>query len=314
MYDDLEYAQGEKAAALVPKLEAVTTVPRLQIEKFMKLRTARSVERLTAILSELGNATPAADVRSQSSSCRSHSRRYDGPATHRPENRSATADNEEYWGNRLYLHQKNTTHSWKSTYAQFLGESAAQAAEEVPSCSSSSQIQRTTIGSGAFDKVWRPDQKEKLNQWKVNTKDDNIRFLADVCRGIFSQHERDCGHRTTHRNMFQQHSTFAKRVEKDRNLSKIPIGAIYETDSWEMEATMKRDKEQRQGLQRIRGKQDMMLRHRSNPLRPIKLSFNHKSKLTDKYKESEQVSSVLSYLPSKVDKSEYRLRFVGHST
>lgn len=286
-YDDMEYQQGPRAEALVSKLESVISVPRKQIEKYMKLRSERSVDKLTDIMQEYRSVQQGGNR---------------GPALE-----SEQADSTKPDASALENIRKVRGMAWQSTYASFHNSLGRR--------SKSAGAGRQAVGSGAFDKVWRNGEKPQLDQWKETTTDDKIRQLADTCRGIYSLEEQEKGSASEYRKKYGWRSAFTPRVTRDRNRSEVPIGSIYSTDPWELEASAVREKEAKDALLRVHASQNVMKKYKSHPKQTMQLTFIDKTKM-NRYKESAEVTGCLCPR-SRADlgtiRSEYRGQYIAHN-
>lgn len=292
-YDDMEYSEGSRAEAIVAKLEPLLSAPRKQIEKYMKFRSKRDVDNLTDILQEYNNVAtgdhrrPAAESQAGG----------DGATTVADSEAAAQAANV----------RKLQSMAWKSTYASF----------HTPSNrSASAGFSTKAAGSGAFDKIWRNSEKSQLDRWKENTTEDKVRQLADACRGIYSLEEHEAGPRSEYRKRFGRAAHYCTpRVTRDRNRSEVPIGSIYSTDPWELEASAERDKEARDALKGAVENQNLMMNYKKHPKKTMQLAFVDKYK-ANKYKEATEVTGCFVNQTSagaRTGRSEYRTKYIAHA-
>lgn len=293
-YDDMEYQQGPRAEALVSTLETLISSPRKQIEKYMKLRSKRSVDKLTDILQEYKSVKPGDD-------------RAAGPEPKKSGGEGASTSGSDAAAKLASIHKLKGL-AWKSTYQSFHSDAINE--------SQSARTRRKAVGSGAFDKVWRNGEKPQLDLWKESTTDDNIRQLADTCRGIYSLEEQEDGPRSEYRKRFGRSShSFTPRIVRDRNRSEVPIGSIYSTDPWELEASAVREKEAKDALLGAAKTQDMMMKYKLYPKKSMALTWIDRSKM-GKYREGSEVNGCLqiqSRAQMGVIRSEYRARYIAHA-
>jgi hypothetical protein len=293
-YDDMEYQQGPRAEALVSSLEPLLSAPRKQIEKYMKLRSKRSVDKLTDIMQEYSNVA--------------HGDYHGSELDSQAGGEMATFGDGTDAATQLANVRKERGLAWKSTYTSFHSTNYNR--------SKSAGGAKKSVGSGAFDKVWRNGEKPQLERWKEATTDDKIKQLADACRGIYSLEDQEAGPRSEYRKRYGRAANYCTpRVYRDRNRSEVPIGSIYSTDPWELEASAAREKDASDALRRVADSQDIMMNHKKHPKKPMQLTYIDRYKM-NKYKESAEVTGCLMPQSRAIvgtGRSEYRAKYIAHT-
>lgn len=288
--EDMEYQQGPRAEALVSRLEPLLSAPRKQIEKYMKLRSKRSVDKLTDIMQEYNNTAEG--------KCKKASD-------------SEEAGDEVASDAASLLSRARKQFLWRSTYStNYSGPSNR---------SKSAGVSKQNVGSGAFDKIWRSGEKPQLERWKETTSDDKIKQLADTCRGIYSLEEQEGGNVSEYRRRFGRAEQYCTpRVTRDRNRSEVPIGSIYSTDPWELEASAVREKAAADALKRVQVVQDVMMNYKKHPKKQMQLTFGTSTKQykMKKYSLGEEIEGCLkpqTRAMTGTGRSEYRSRYIAHT-
>lgn len=277
---------------VVTALQPLVQVPKNQIEKYVGLRSDKSVEKLQQLLGDYKSGSR--DGSKASSSVASNA-----PATLG----RGTAG--------LVDHFKR---DWKSSYKAHFGGPSSKV--DRRGSHPGPAVQKSVLRSSeAFQKVWKPDKQEELKQWKASANDENIQQLADLCRGICSAGD---GHTSEYKKRFQTVSgARTPRLEPlaigsmDKNVSRVPIGSIYRTDPWELEASGKREVEMKESFQRIQENQEQMKHHRNLPKKQEQLIFIDRYQV-DKSRGSQDVTACLSGQQPKgsgPSTTEYRTQF-----
>lgn len=178
-------------------------------------------------------------------------------------------------------------------------------------------MQREFGMRGALGKVWRTDRREQLEEWLASTSDDNVHQITELCRGICSLQAHE--HKgTEYQKQFLSAPAYSLHhvvpFENKANLSTVPIGSIYRTDPWELEASEKRHKAEASALMRVTEQQGKMMNHRMFPKTVEELVFIDPSRVKkDGSGGSKDVKDCFSAVPKSGGRSEYKTKFVSHS-
>lgn len=302
-------AGSERVALLVTELEALLTIPRVHVQKYMSLRSDRSIERLSKVLKDYKKASGSdrASVTTRSHSTNTRGTPRSGQAAHRATSKQHEKEKHEKVNKLAEMRQKMKELTWQSTYNNFFSNT-----------SGSSAVQNGTAKSGGhrgvLGKVWKDDQWEYLEQWLATASDDHVRELVDLCRGLRSvQAHGQKG--TEYRRQFLQAPVYSANhvvpFENKGNLSSVPIGSIYRTDPWELEASENRHKETTRGLQRVTEQQEKMMNHKKFPKTVEELIFIDPRKANKPRFGSADVNACFSECPRNYSRSEYKTAFVA---
>lgn len=296
-------------APIVGELEGLLSVSREQVEKYMSLRSDRSVERLSKVLKDYR--------KSDQSSSTAKSRSTNARGTPRS-SREARPTNPKSGHEKSYsldeARQKVKELSWQSTYNNFFNSSSSHNATQKGAASAGGlkAMQREFGMRGAVGKVWRVDQKEQLTAWLKSTTDDNVQQLTELCRGICSvQAHGNKG--TEYQKQFLRAPQYGLHhvvpFENKANLSSVPIGSIYRTDPWELEASEKREKQESNAMKRLTEEQGKMRNHRNLPKTVEELVFIPVNKSSRS--ASSDVNACFSGWPRSGGRSEYKTQYVA---
>lgn len=272
--------QNERVLLLVKELESLLCIPRVHIEKYMMLRSSRSVERLSKLLKDYkkGCGDRASSISSISrshitSTCSTNTRST--PRTGSEVHPAVSKGKREKVDKLAEARQRVKQLTWQSTYNNFFSTSGISATPNG-AAKLGSEKSREIGMKGAVGKVWRPDLQEQLEQWQAATTDDNVQQLTELCRGLCSvQSHGQKG--SEYQKQFLRSSVYGLNhlvpFENKANLSSVPIGSIYRTDPWELEASEKREKEMSCALKRVSEQQGKMMNHRHFPKTVEELVF-----------------------------------------
>lgn len=279
---------------VVAQLQPLVQVEKNQIEKYVGLRSDKSVEKLEQLLGDYKS------VSGQQSK---------GP-TVLPGVRPSTVGVPSGSGRsaqRSSRGSKNT--EWQALWSARFG-GANQKAYDAEGANARQKVLRS---SAAFNKVWNPARQEELTQWRSTTKEENVQQLAEICRGISSAADQNISQYKHKMKPLPTEAYCSPRMTSgaiDRNLSRVPIGSIYRTDPWELEASAKRHEEEEERLKRCREGQEQMLRHKEHPKKMEHLAWVDK-KSAERSRGSIDVGGCLGVWPSSLNQigSEYRTQF-----
>lgn len=121
------------------------------------------------------------------------------------------------------------------------------------------------VQTDCFQKMMKEEYMPTLEKWKDSEADTEfLQRLADQCRALQSMsHSDENRSKTEYRLKYTgEKGTVFKRREiaiqdkeglikmdlRHRNYSRVPVGSIYEMDSWEIEASKEREREMRRKM------------------------------------------------------------------
>lgn len=315
--DEKEPEPGAKE--VVASLAPLVAVPRKGVEQYVKLRSERSVENLGRILRQYDQCASARGAKPEKPD----------PPTVRPECLSARgpgkvpgveatcgggaaspsgqpnviSGSHTLAAQGLEKHWRETNLSWCTTTRAFFGRGGGGEA---------GRRKEKPVASGVFDEIWRPDRAEDLSSWRGTAESGDVESLANSMRGLKYVAERETGApKTEQRSKYVRHrEAKAHTVKKDRNLSQVPIGSIYSTDPWEIEAYHKRHTAQQESLRRIAKTQDEMRtagREKKTEMQLICVN----GEFVKRSKEEAEVATLFRQYPRKTQKTEYRHKYVA---
>jgi hypothetical protein len=183
-----------------------------------------------------------------------------------------------------------------------------------------------------FQRVLKPEYLEVLDKWQDDEADEEyMKKFADGCRAVQSMQTYATKHRLTeytgkyrgevdpHLSLFKQREVNIKDREgminldlRHRNYSRIPVGSIYEMDSWEMEASKEREREiERKMRDQVRQQEQMCADAKAKKFHPVNLCM-----YTDTNNVREGLTEVqrlfrIQNLANRKWTSEYRQAFIG---
>jgi hypothetical protein len=167
------------------------------------------------------------------------------------------------------------------------------------------------VSHGAFKKIWKPDRVDIVKKWSQDAPEHDVQRLANACRGVFAV-EANNTRSSEYKSRFVPGSCDKPmRIERDRNRSQVPIGSIYTTDPWELEASAVRTKETRERLTEICNKQDELLKHKILPKAKTELVYIDKQKMS-RLRGSSDVRACFGGVSKFTPGSEYRCNFIAH--
>lgn len=313
-----------RGEALVGKLAPLVAVPRLGVEQFVKLRSDDSVEKLEQIIGGYSqSARGQARTPRGPSPCGSQSRSAastpapkgsrstaapggdpcqqspESPATHSGLNRLITGST----GDAAAALAK----FWKGTGT--LGTSHRHFFSARQGLPGSTEKPSTNV----FDEIWRPNCAGDLADWQGSAADADVECLANSLRGLKYVSEKvGRKNRTEHRDKYVQHKVSSRtgRGSNERNLSQVPIGSIYSTDPWEIEAAKQRESAEREKLEQFRAEQEAQ---KASGIKPqTQALWNPRKRDSRAPTGPTEVAGVFKGYVGGTKASEYRGCFIAH--
>lgn len=314
---------AEFIEGVVQRLEPLVQVPRLGIEQFVRLRSDKSAADLDRILQDVErstltgrrSATPGevgqfADTLHPSGCQTARAAPTAGDAERRAETPSEIQGNynvvtgaDGRAAAKLHKYWKDSGYALCSSSTRFFGGSRPGMSKTKP------------VNAAVFDELWKPELSDALADWRGEAAPGDVEHLAQSLRGLryIASNVTGIGKKhTEHRAKYIRHrkaSTERRSTDGARNLSQVPLGSIYSTDPWEIQAHQKRLNDIKVGIARQAQQQELTKTAYRLPKKEMTL-IAVKPETVKRTRVTEVSQCLQSYMRSG-QKSEYRAQYIA---